>query len=283
MTPINVLISLHKGYGLGDAVAMSAVLRHVEKHRPNWRVDFQAEEGRHVVGRGIVANTFAYGQQPPDKHYDAEVQILLFDSFAAWTDRPNTRVSSCLHERFGLAWDEECAGYYVEVSDGALKQAKRIISGIRHDGKIVAVHYRGTTAKHLKDLTHAQAAVVCNVIHSMGRSPLIMAGNYSWGDAEMNTAVISQCEAFVGIDSGPGKCASATGTPSLIVWTGHHPAVFHDPAPNTEHLVPAGYHSFAPVRDHIAVVEWFEKHYRTREYSGDPVPGIKTWLEEKLR
>ena len=57
MTPLNVLISLHRGYGLGDAVQMSAVLRHVAKYRPHWRVDFQAESGRYCIGGGIVANT----------------------------------------------------------------------------------------------------------------------------------------------------------------------------------------------------------------------------------
>ena len=59
---LNVLISLHRGYGLGDAVQMSAVLRHVVAARPEWHIDYQAEEGRHQVGRGIVDNTFAYGE-----------------------------------------------------------------------------------------------------------------------------------------------------------------------------------------------------------------------------
>ncbi len=40
---------------------VSAVLRHVAKYRPHWVVDYQADEGKHQVGRGIVAATFAYG------------------------------------------------------------------------------------------------------------------------------------------------------------------------------------------------------------------------------
>src|SRR5271166_6650597 len=102
-----MLISLHRGYGLGDAVQMSAVLRHVAKYRPHWIVDFQAEEGRHCVGRGIVnGEIFEFKKNPnPDKQYDAEIEICLYDTWANWGDRPNTRVSSCLRDRFDLDWD----------------------------------------------------------------------------------------------------------------------------------------------------------------------------------
>src|SRR4051812_34516273 len=113
---INVLVSLHRGYGLGDAVQMSAVLRHVRKYRTHWIVDFQAEPGRSCVGNGIAHNTFDYGDPYPSSNYDCEVQILLYDTWANWQDRPNTRVSSCLRERFGLEWDEECGRYQINVS-----------------------------------------------------------------------------------------------------------------------------------------------------------------------
>ena len=300
MNRLKVLINLHRGYGLGDGAQMSAVLRHIAKYRPYWDVDYLAEEGKHQVGRGILQNTFAYGTTPPSDHYDAEVQILLFDTFSNWGDRPNTRVSSCLHERFGLPWDPECGRYQVQVSPAALKATGVLIP---RPGRTVALHYRGDSSPAKKDLTHAQAVEICKAIEGLGYTPLLLDWrnasplpdgqsirttgrlpmSKTWGgDAEMNCAVIRQCAAFVGIDSGPSKCASATETPALVVWTGHHPAPFHDPAPNTTHLAPRGYHGLEPVCNDPGVIRWFEAHHNVRQYQDDPVKQIRAWLEETL-
>lgn len=308
---MNVLISLHKGYGLGDCVQMSAVLRHVAKYRPHWVVDYVAEEGRHQVGHGIVARTFAYGQRYVSPHYDAEVQICLYDTWANWGDRPNTRVSSCLHERFGLPWDAECGRYQVNVSEAA-RQAATIMTPRRGGQETrryptstrwVAVHYQGDSSPGKKNLTHEQAERVCRRVEALGCTPLLVdwrnasplvdrdqlwttgriPPSREWGNnAEMNCAVIANCAAFVGIDSGPSKCASATDTPALVIWTGHHPAPFHDPAPNTTHLVPRGYHGLEPVCGDRGVIDWFERNYSVREYGVDLVDEVGAWLGEVL-
>lgn len=331
---MNVLISLHRGYGLGDAAQMSAVLRHVAKYRSHWIIDYQAEIGKHIVGRGIVASTFAYGQPYP-YHYDAEVQICLYDTFANWEDRPNTRVSNCLHETFGLPWDAECGRYQVQVSDGAESAARALLSPVcgyvekgdakrrrlftrgREAQNLVAVHYMGDSSSQRKDLTHTQASAICKAIEKLGYTPILLdwrnkspipdsehvftVGRFptakEWGgDAEMNCAVIHQCAAFVGIDSGPGKCAAATDTPSLIIWTGHHPSTFHDPAPNTTHLVPADpalvsiSGGLIPHRGLEPQVSdgawgWFEKNYKLRYYStmsSGLLSQVEGWLQEKL-
>lgn len=280
---MDVLISLYPGYGLGDAVQMSAVLRHVRKYRPEWRVDYQAEPGRESVGVGLVDRVLCYGD--PYRHYDAEVQIILYDTFANWHDRPNTRVTSCLHERFGILWDPDCAGYYVQHTPLPLP------------GRYVAVHYLGDSAKANKDLTHDQADAICKHILSLGYEPLLLdwRGNCQlpypstrtlgfpneWGrSAERNCAVIASCHAFVGIDSGPGKCASATTTPSVTIWTGHHPAPFHDPSPST-HLVPVNYHGLRPVCNDPGVIAFFEANYNVQHYT-DLVQGACQWLTSSL-
>lgn len=305
LKPLNVLISLYRGYGMGDAVQMSAVLQHVKKYRPHWIVDFQAEEGRECVGNGIVANTFCYGQPHPSSFYDVEVQILLYDTWANWQDRPNTRVSSCLHERFGLDWDAECGSYKIEVNLVKESVAYTLLSHITRDPKRprVAFHYWGDSSPTKKNLSHDQAIKVCRDIELWGGTPILLdwrntspipetyciptVGGFpfskEWGrDASMNCAVISQCDAFIGIDSGPGKCASATDTPSLIIWTGHHPAPFHDPAPNTTHLVPEGYHGLEPVCNDAGVIKWFEAHHNILTYDRDPIPVVRQWLEGVL-
>lgn len=282
---------------------MSAVLRHVVSARPTWKIDYQAESGKHVVGRGIVDKTFAYGEPYPSPHYDIEAQILLFDTWANWGDRPNTRVSSCLHERFGLSWRPEYGRYQVSVREESADAANALLYGRYLNGKIrrkikcVAVHYEGDSSPTQKNLTHGQAECICNRIENLGFAPVILDWRKrsslpflklrtpsTWGgDAEMICAVISQCAAFVGIDSGPSKCASATDTPALVVWTGHHPAPFHDPAPNTTHLVPQGYHGLKPVCHDRGVIDWFEAHYNVRQYNGDPISGVEDWLREVLK
>lgn len=296
MDQINVLISLYRGYGLGDAVQMSAVLRHVAKYRPRWRADLRAEAGRYCIGRGILnGNCFEYGHNPePDKVYDAEVQICLYDTWANWGYKPNTRVSSCLHERFGLEWDAECGRYQVQVRKRSVGAAREVLHYGRN--RLVAIHYDGDSSPDRKNLSHSQADEICMAVSGLGCEPLVLDWRMrspvprrkvrepvEWGgDAEMVCAVISQCAAFVGIDSGPSKCASATDTPSLVVWTGHHPAPFHDPAPNTTHLVPRGYHGLEPVCNDPGVIRFFEENYNIRQYDGDPVSEVKQWLREVL-
>lgn len=258
---------------------MSAVLRHVVKYRPHWKVDFQAESGKHVVGRGIAQNIFAFGEPYPSPHYDAEIEILLYDNWCNFHDRPNTRVSSCLHERFGLEWDAGCGRYIVNVRDEVKRWAARMASK-----NLVALHYQGDSSKAKKDLTHEQATEIRSHIKHLGYEVFLLGRHNPWGFyAEYNCAIISKCAAFVGIDSGPSKCASATNTPTLVTWTGHHPAPFHDPAPNTTHLVPVGYHGLEPVCNDSGVMTWFEAHHQVRQYrDNDPVAEIKKWLTEVL-
>ena len=308
LKPINVLVSLHKGYGLGDAVAMSSVLQHLREYRRHWVIDFQAEKERHCVGRGIVANTFAYGTPYPHAYYDAEVLITLFDKWWGFTDRPNTRVSSCLRQHFDLDWDAECGRYYIDISQKALEAAQVLIRPRQNKQpckiEAVAIHYQGDSAPDRKNLTHEQAAGICKIVEKLGCTPLLLDWRNAsplpddlsirttgripkssvWGaNPEMNCAVISQCVAFIGIDSGPAKCASATNTPSLVVWTKHHPAPYHDPALNTTHLVPRGYHSLGPVHADRSVTDWFERHYRVEYYECDLVGAVGTWLRELLK
>lgn len=294
---MNVLVSLHRGYGLGDAVKMSAVLRHIAKYRPDWQFDFQAEEGRHCVGAGIASNHFAHGAPYPCVRYDAEVQLLLFNKWYGFTDRPNTQVARCLKDRLDLSWDPACGEYLVKVSLDSLSAVQTLLGG--DPRRFVALHYEGDSAQDKKNLTDGQAEEICWAIENLGYEPLILdwrkrcglpdkyrklrTPKHWGGDAEMVTAIISQCSAFVGIDSGPAKCASATTTPSMVIWRGHHPAEFHDPAPNTIHLCPVGYHDLAPVCGDPGVVRWYEDHYNTRLYRNDLVIGVQAWLTGILR
>lgn len=295
--------------GLADNVQVTAILRHLRKHRPNWIIDMQSD--RPSTFEGLVRNSWPHLDYS-DISYDREIDVNLYDTFCAFTDRPNTRVTSCLHERFGMEWDRECGEYQVNVSEDSKAKAFEFLAktptrylAAKKCFPFVCVHYRGDSSQDKKNLSKHQAAAICDAVLSHNRIPLLLDwrgqsdlddGKYIysvkglstrevWGrDAQMNAAIISQCEAFIGIDSGPGKCASATKTPTLIVWTGHHPALFHDPHPGTTHLVPANHREMGLLRGNSAVADWFEANYNWRTYHSDAglVHGVKGWLSEVM-
>ena len=290
---MRVLISLRRGYGLGDGVQMSSVLRHIAKHKPHWLVDYQAEAGRHCVGRGIVDCTFAHGDKYPHDYYDAWVELLLYDNWSNWSDRPNTRVSSCLHSIFNMGWDPECGRYQVRVSAESAEAARTLLAGDTSGRRCVALHYMGDSSQDRKNLSHEQAAAICAAVEDCGFAPIILDWRKKcplekyrrittpahWGaDAEMICAVISQCAGFIGIDSGPAKCASSTETPSLVIWSGHNPIPFHDPAPNTVHLIREGYWDLYPAVTNGSVIEWFERHNEVRWFDDEFIGGVRNWL-----
>ncbi len=316
MNPVHVLVKLSSGYGLGDAVQMTAVMRHLSAARPHWIIDYQADKGREVAMIGLVRNVFAYGEPMPSASYDRIVDLHLYDAYAAWTDRPNTRVTQCLHERFGLEWKREFADYKIKVQAYEYHQAEDWLFTLRpakatdflantKQFKIVAIHYQGDSSQSQKNLTHEQAQEICQAVLALGRVPLLLdwrnaspltdqktihttgrlATSLEWGrDAQMNAAIISQCEAFIGIDSGPGKCASATSTPTLICWTWHHPALFHDPCPNTAHLIPADHRQNPLLQGNREVADWFEANYAWRTYcQGSLIQEVNHWLEMVLK
>lgn len=308
MAHTHILMRLFRGYGLGDAVQMSAVLRHLRKHRPNWIIDYCADHGRHSPAIGLVRNAFHYGEPVPSSHYAAEITITLYDVFTDWPDRPNTRVTSCLNERFGLAWDRDCTRYHVGISPTQIEDACDYLQTTQSErdlGKFqcVCLHYQGDSAPQRKNLTHEQAASICKLIRQHGRLPLILDWRNTsplvdgvktfgpgklgcadqWGrDAAMNAAIISQCEAYIGIDSGPGKCATATDTPTLIAWTHHHPSLYHDPSPNTTHLVPVSHGMIPPVNGATNTIDFFEANYNFMTYRDDPVERVDEWLAANL-
>ena len=294
----------------GDNVQFAAVLRHLKKYRPNWIIDYVSDKPHAAFG--LVRNAVNYNDSLPATNYDREIEIRLFDTFMAFPNKPNTRVTSCLHERFGMEWDAECGRYEINITKDAKAKAFDAFfayqwskDDYKRKGR-VAIQYEGDSSPDKKNLTRHQAAEICDAVLSLNRIPLLLDwrskstlpdGKYihttgrlacseEWGrDAQMNAAIISQCEAFVGIDSGPGKCASATETPTLICWTGHHPALFHDPAPNTTHLVPANHREMDLLRGNAAVADWFEANYFWRTYSddGDLVRSVKAWLGDVLQ
>jgi ADP-heptose:LPS heptosyltransferase len=303
-------------HGLGDIVQASIVLKHLRKYRTDWEVDVVCGRGKHTALRGLCHRVY-HDQQDSPNHgdYNTVVSLGWYENYNSYTDRPCTKVTNCLQEVFGIQYDHSLSRYEVQVSADAYDRAAKYLqkcgctfngsggSRVRHNA--VIMHYEGNTSPQRKNLLHWQARAICDYVIQAGRIPIIldwdhrsplpdqrtifnpdadekMLWDFGSGDAEMIAALISLAEAYVGIDSGPDKIASATDTHAIICWTGHHPMQFHDPAPNTLHLIPSGHKGMSPVSGNEAMNVYFLEHYRTRVYEGGEhsiVSGVQGWLQ----
>jgi ADP-heptose:LPS heptosyltransferase len=308
-------ILLRFSHGLGDVVQFVVVLKHLKKHRPDWQIDVRCGRGKHSALRGFC-NAVWHDQEPepPHKLYDTVADIGWYENYLHFGDRPNSKITNCLQEVFGLGWDRELARYEIKLSGDCRGKVANYLRSIgcrevaAEKYNAFVIHYEGNTSTWKKNLSHWQAKVLIDHALAAGRVPVLLDwdgrspladnkrvfrppvgkgdiwGEFGSGDAETIAALIHMAEAFVGIDSGPGKCASATGTPSLSIWRDHSPVQFHDPCPTTMHLVPADWRSVPPCEDN-QVASFFEAHYRFRVYRGDGgmVDAAREWLSEVLR
>jgi 2-polyprenyl-3-methyl-5-hydroxy-6-metoxy-1,4-benzoquinol methylase len=198
-----------------------------------------------------------------------------------------------LREIFRLEPKLELYRYQIERSPAAEQRARDYLASICSEGPllnnrfpVILIHYQGNTSCDKKDLSHEVARRTCETVRELGhvpvildwdhRSPLIdqktihcpqadhaLWGGQGTGDAEALAALIEASSLLVGIDSGPLHVAGATSTPSLGVWTRHHPIHYFDLCPNVKHLVPR---TQARLARGSAAVEFFTKHYDHEEY-----------------
>jgi ADP-heptose:LPS heptosyltransferase len=301
-------------HGLGDIAQFSVVLKHLKKHRPDWEVDVVVGRGKHTALVGQCHRVFYDGEQRPNEsQYKSVISLGWWENFNHYNDRPNSKVTNCLKEVFGLDWDASLGRYEIRVGEEAFGRARewlRGIGAIEKDGRfrVVLFHGQGNTSPNRKNLAHWQVKRLIEATVQAGRTPVILDwdsrsplidhktvfnpgpgkgdiwGGFGSGDAETLAALIRLCEAYIGIDSGPGKVASSTDTPALIVWTGHHPLQFHDPAANTTHLIPMNHRSMCPIGGRADMAAFFQEHYQFATYADehDLVVRANEWLMKAL-
>jgi ADP-heptose:LPS heptosyltransferase len=154
------------------------------------------------------------------------------------------------------------------------------------DGRypVVLIHYQGNTSAEYKNLRHELVREVCSGLLDSGAVPVILdwdrrsplpdekrifnprAGmglwhGYGTGDAEVLAALIEMSRLMIGVDSGPLHVAAATSTPSIGVWTRHHPLHYIAPADNVTHLVPRNHPSLLRGNRRLGEA-YFQKHDR---------------------
>ena len=151
---------------------------------------------------------------------------------------------------------------------------------------VTLIHYEGNTSGQDKNLSHELARTVCEVAAAAGTTPVILdwdrrsplpdglrilnpgAEHPLWegrgtGDAEILAAVIDAARLVIGVDSGPLHVAGATRTPTIAVWTNHHPVHYFDLADNVLHLVPGNHTQLVHGPQ---ALEFFQSHYRHHVY-----------------
>lgn len=269
-------------HGLGDAVQLTSVLRHIKQHRRDWIVDIVSKIGKHTCFNGLCRKSFAEELENPSNHdYDEVFDLGWYENYNRYSDRPNTKVTNSLAEEFGIDYDLSLAAYHIGNTPVDRQRARDYFDSIgaekgkdrhgRERYKVVVFHYEGNTSPDKKNLhpSHVKAAIHTVLPHGYKavildwdhRSNLadpelgvyIPEANHPYwtgtgtGDACRIKSLVDEAMLFVGIDSGPGHAAGASDTPSIIVWRGHHPFQFYDPCPSVRHLVPDHHcHFFDP-------------------------------------
>jgi len=253
---MNILIRF--SHGLGDAAQFTAVLQVLKKYHPDWIIDIASLPGKTSLFRkfcrySLLLNTDQYDES----EYDRVFNVDWWECSNTYADAPFTKASLCLEQAFGIP--PEPLKYSVEVSDEVRESAKRFSSELGN--KFALLHYQGNTSAGDKNISDESAKRVLDIFRDQGvvpvlldwdeRSPLITyqdavcPGSNHWlwnnlgtGDGETLVALIQEAELCVAVDSGPLHCAMATDTPTIGLWTRHHPINFADISDTTMHLVP---------------------------------------------
>lgn len=288
----NVLLGFK--HGLGDAVQFTIVLQHLQAVHPEWNVDIETQVGKHSAFRGLCRHLYLQErhESPPCCEYHQRITIDWHEMRDSIGQVPSTKPTRCLQEVFQITPRPELFRYSIGISDTARQLARDYLhavcpSGPNADGRFATVllHYEGNTSTEQKNLSHDLARQVCNVVLDAGYVPLILdwdrrsplpdgrlihcphEGIDLWhregtGDAETLAALIEQSTLMIGVDSGPLHVAGATTTPTLGVWTDHHPVHYFDLADNVTHLVPSDHER----RTGPAGQEYFRSHYQSMVY-----------------
>ena len=297
---MNVLI--HFRHGLGDAIQLTTVLQHLRKYRSHWTVDVSTLVGKHSAFQGLCNRVYVEGRDPPPCcHYQHRFDLDWHECHMSFTNSPSTKAERSLLEVFEITPDPELCRYSIHLSDDTLALARRYLERIcqsppQANGRFpaVVIHYEGNTSAEFKNLPTDVIRRLCNDIIEAGYTPIILdwdhrtplvqplpSGETSgihcpgpqedlWrgtgtGDAESIAALIELSSLMVGIDSGPLHVAGATSTPTLGVWTQHHPLHYFGHAENVTHLIPINHLEHIRGEREVGTA-YFKDHYHFQTY-----------------
>jgi ADP-heptose:LPS heptosyltransferase len=282
-------------HGLGDAVQLTIVLKHLAKFRPNWIVDVESGVGKHSVFHGLCNESWIAGRKEADpKAYDKIFQVHWFESFGniPYTSVPPTKTTKALRDEFRIDPDTNLFYYQINITDESRRLATQYLSKIPQRKGYILAHFQGNTSFRAKNVEEPVMRKFCSwanqqdytvivldwdrrkasqlangsTIFCPGVNDPIWGGNNT-GDGNVLAALIEQANLFVGIDSGPLHVAGATMTPTLGLWTGHHPMHYYELSNNVKHLLPIDSKNNIHSKFKFENEEYFHDNYQYRYYA----------------
>ncbi|MBS0261819.1 MAG: FkbM family methyltransferase [Planctomycetes bacterium] len=306
---MNVLINFRHGFG--DAIQLTIILKHLRKYRPNWNVDVAALVGKHSAFHGLCRNIYILEREfPPCCDYGQRFNLDWNECHSVYSDSPSTKAERCLREEFGITPDPELCSYSIQVREGARDLARQYLETVcrvtaTEGGRypVVLIHFEGNTSADHKNIPSPIVARLCEDIIDAGHVPVILDWDYRntladgvrifcpdqraelWhgtgtGDAESLAALIERASLVVGIDSGPLHVAAATSTPTLGIWTRHHPLHYCSLSANVTHVVPRN-HAELLRGDRKTGTAYFSDHYQFQLYD-DLEIGVRSAVRSRL-
>lgn len=288
-------------HGLGDTVQLGVVLKHLRRVHPSWRIDVSAIPGRHQAVASLCEHAFPLrdarrrNRVSAYAEYDIVHDLKWCEATGDFQNTPSTKPAQCLRDVFGIEPDETLFRYEIAVDEEAMRWAKRYCRRISrcemaNDGRfpIAVFHYQGDTSREKKELPEELVAELCRMAGRRRLMPVILDANGLSGLVDQRTvfspasdpdfhsrsggvlrlaALLGCSRCMIGIDSGPLHVAGATSTPTLGVWTEHHPVRYFDLADNVTHLVPEKHGRIAPGPK---ALRYFAANYRHDTYAALP-------------
>ncbi len=291
-------------HGLGDAVQVTCLLQHLRKHRPDWLITVRARHGTHSALHGLCFQVLSNkDSEPREVDFDKVFRLPWYENHNGYRDCPNTKVTNCLREIFHIEPEPALLRYSVQVRPAIRELMRGYLASCGctpgADGKYnaVVIHYEGNTSSDRKNLDHGLIRNLCSRFIDLGFVPVILDWDHRspvpdqrrifcpvpgdgdiWeasgtGDAERITGLIAESSLMLGIDSGPQKCAGATDTPTLAVWTRQDPMRFYDLCPNVLHIIRDDFRDYDCLRKPECLA-YFQANYRFVTYAPDKLFGV---------
>lgn len=290
---LNILLKFK--HGLGDAVQFTIVLRHLKKYNPNWTVDVACLYGKHTAVIGHCNRVILIDKEKIDESkYDRVIDIGWWECYRQYKGMPSTKVELCLDDVFNINADPSISDYVINYnpSSTVLEYLEHICRGKKKiDNKypVALIHYQGNSSSDNKNIPHDIIDAYCSALVNWGIVPVIFdwdkrssipndktifcpnVNNIIWnnagtGDAATILNLIDLSCLFVGIDSGPQKVAGASKTPSIGLWTKHHPINYFTHASNMTHLVPTNHEHYIHGSENGAI-DFFKANYKYKIYN----------------
>jgi 2-polyprenyl-3-methyl-5-hydroxy-6-metoxy-1,4-benzoquinol methylase/ADP-heptose:LPS heptosyltransferase len=282
-------VLLRQQHGLGDAVQLTIILKHLRHYHPDWQIDVELSRGKHSVAQGLCHQVWTHRDNPAKDNYDKIFHLNWPEANACYEDFPSDKVTRCLYDVFRLAPLPELYVYEIKKDHEAVRLANEYLATVPKRLGYVFIHYEGNSSVKKKNLSQEDISFICNFLLENGFTPIILDWdkrttlvdqrtifcpdltlplwkNNTTGDATVLAALIDKGRLFVGIDSGPLHVAGATSTPAIGIWTWHHPVNFFDLSPNVMHMIPQDARRNIKGRDKDKAQRYFEKAYRFKYY-----------------